>query len=99
MTVQDKGLSRGEGDTAVTVARALGLSVRSVQRLVSEAGMPGKIGPGRYDLRVVVAWFIDREVERRMGRGVDLDRLIERLRGGVNPGAIRAAGDSGRARR
>lgn len=77
--MRDKGLTGGEGVTVALVAGALGFSTRTVQRLIGE-GMPGKIAPGRYDLRAAVAWFIDREVERRMGRAVDHDHLIERLR-------------------
>ncbi|OGF05529.1 MAG: hypothetical protein A2W00_01710 [Candidatus Eisenbacteria bacterium RBG_16_71_46] len=97
--MSDKGLGRDEGDIGVaTVAMALGISVRQVQRLASEAGMP-RLRPGRYDLRAAVKWAIEREVERRMAGGVDLDRLIERLRHQVNSGALRASGDSGRATR
>ena len=93
----DKGLGRGEGVTVGVVAQALRLSIRSVQRLTAEEGMPGRVAPGRYDLGAVVAWFINREVERRAAGGVDDERLIERLRRGVDSGAIRASGDTRRA--
>ena len=96
--MKDKALARGDGDTVAVVARVLGLSVRSVQRLVGE-GMPGKLGTGEYDVHACAKWYFTREAERRMGGGVDEDRLMDRLRHGVDSRAIRAACDSGRARR
>ena len=96
MAVPDKELGRGEGDIGVaTVAMALGISVRQVQRL-ARAGMPRR-APGVYDLGEVVAWYIAREVERkvqrRMAGGVDGERLMERLRREVHLGAPRASDD------
>lgn len=81
--MSDNGLGRGEGDVGVaTVAMALRVSVRQVQRM-TRAGMPGRIAPGRYDLGAVVRWFINREVEKRLHPGADA-RLIERLRQGID---------------
>lgn len=94
--MRDKGLTGDGGVTVGVVAQALGLSVRSVQRLTAEQGMPRR-APGVYDLRAAVAWFIDREVERRMaGRTVDDEGLLERLR---RSGVHLPSGDSGPATR
>jgi hypothetical protein len=50
--------------------------------------MPGRIASGRYDLHAAAKWYFTREAERRMAGGVDLERLIKRLRREVNSGAI-----------
>jgi phage terminase Nu1 subunit (DNA packaging protein) len=89
----DKGLGRDRGDTVALVARVLGVSTRTVQRLAGE-GMPGRLATGRYDVHAAAKWYFTREVERRMGRAVDHDHLIERLRL-----AARGSGDIGRPSR